>query len=513
MGDTAHAEDEARATGPTLTHSQSIKRLDEIHARMEELGELDELNEEEQREFDDLAEEFRQVDEHRKRLERAAKLAEVRSSAAQVPGRRMRVEAGSSQGSRADYDRDAIMEPDSIEDCRFRNPWDLSEVRTFGREPDEISVELRARAFSAIERMQGCSDDVREAATRIIERFDDKHSTLARQCLVTSSPAYMRAWSKMARNPHGALLTEDERRALNEVRAMGLTDADGGYLVPFQLDPTVIVTSNGSLNDIRNFARQVVATGDVWRGVTSAAVQWSWDAEFEEVSDDAPTFDSPDIPIKKMQGFVPISIEALQDEANVTQVVAELLAEGKDELEAVSLITGTGQSNQPTGIVTALANTAAEIAPVTPETFAIADVYAVYEQLPARHRRRGAFLANNLIYNKIRQFDTDGGAGLWTTLGNGEPPLLLGRPIGEAEAMDATWDGTETADNYVLLYGNFQNFVIADRIGMTVEFIPHLFGGTGQRPTGKRGWFAYCRMGSDVVNPNAFRLLNIETAS
>jgi len=237
------------------------------------------------------------------------------------------------------------------------------------------------------------------------------------------------------------------------------------------------------------------------------------DAEFEEVSDDAPTFDSPDIPIKKMQGFVPISIEALQDEANVTQVVAELLAEGKDELEAVSLITGTGQSNQPTGIVTALANTAAEIAPVTPETFAIADVYAVYEQLPARHRRRGAFLANNLIYNKIRQFDTDGGAGLWTTLGNGEPPLLLGRPIGEAEAMDATWDGTETADNYVLLYGNFQNFVIADRIGMTVEFIPHLFGGTGQRPTGKRGWFAYCRMGSDVVNPNAFRLLNIETAS
>ncbi|WRQ08943.1 major capsid protein [Mycobacterium phage ridax] len=506
------ADDERGTAGPTLTHSQSIKRLDEIHARMEELGELDSLTDDEQREFDDLGDEFREVDEHRKRLERAAKLAEVRTGAAQVPGRRLRVEAGSSQGSRGDYDRDALLEPDSIEECRFRNPWDLSEVRTYGRDPEEYKTELRARAFSAIEKMQGTSDKVREAATKIIERFDDKHSTLARQCLLTSSPAYMRAWSKMARNPHGAILTEDEKRALNEVRAMGLTDSDGGYLVPFQLDPAVIVTSNGSLNDIRLFARQVIATGDKWNGVTSAAVQWSWDDEFEEVSDDAPTFGQPDIPIKKAQGFVPISIEALADEANVTQTVATLLAEGKDELEAVTLIVGSGTGKEPTGIVTALAGTAAEIAPATAETFAIADVYGVYEQLAARHRKRGSWLANNLIYNKIRQFDTQGGAGLWETIGNGEPSQLLGRPVGEAEAMDATWDGTATADNYVLLYGNFQNYVIADRIGMTVEFIPHLFG-SSQRPTGQRGWYAYCRMGADVVNPNAFRLLNVETAS
>ncbi len=507
---------EETRTGPTLTHSQSVNRLQEITAELERLGEQESLTAEDEAYFEELRDEFFSVDEHRKRLERAAELAKVKSAAGQVgqsSRARLRIDsASSSQGSRSDYDRDAILEPDSVEDCRFRNPWDLSEVRTFGRDTGEVSSELRARALSAIEKMAGASDNVRQAATKIIEEFDDKDSRLAKQCLATSSPAYLRAWSKMARN-HQHLLTPEEARALNEVRAMSLTDNAGGYLVPFQLDPTVIITSNGSLNDIRRFARQVVATGDKWHGVSSAAVSWSWDGEAAEVSDDATTFGQPAITVHKAQGFVPISIEALEDEQNVTATVAALLAEGKDELEAGALITGLGDgSNQPVGIVTALAGTASEVAPATPETFALADVYALYGALPARHRTRGSWLANNLIYNRIRQFDTAGGAGLWTTVGNDRPAELLGRPVGEAEAMDATWSTSATADNFIAIFGNFQNYVIADRVGMTVEFIPHLFG-SSQRPTGQRGWYAYTRMGADSVNDGAFRVLNLETAS
>ena len=50
--------------------------------------------------------------------------------------------------------------------------------------------------------------------------------------LAIDQPAYMRAWSKMARNmPH--TITADESRALQAVeqfRAMSLTDSAGGYL-------------------------------------------------------------------------------------------------------------------------------------------------------------------------------------------------------------------------------------------------------------------------------------------
>jgi HK97 family phage major capsid protein len=292
---------------------------------------------------------------------------------------------------------------------------------------------------------------------------------------------------------------------------MSLTDAAGGYLVPFQLDPTVILTSNGSRNDIRQVARTVVATGDVWNGVSAGAVSWSWDAEAAEVSDDTPTFAQPTIPVYTARGFVPISIEAMADADNVTAEVGTLLAEGKDELEAAAFITGTG-SGQPTGIVTALTGTASEINAAADDTFALADVYTIQGALPARYRANATWLANNSIYNLVRRFDTNGGAALWERLGADRPGMLLGRPAIEAEGMDGTVTTSGAVSNFILVFGDFRNYVIADRIGTTVEFIPHLFG-TNRRPTGQRGWFAYTRMGADSVNDAAFRLLDVPSAA
>ncbi|QTJ64981.1 phage major capsid protein [Rhodococcus sp. ZPP] len=499
-------------SAPTLTHSQAVRRLEEILPELERLGEVDELTADDEQLFAELTREWNETDEHRKRLERAADLAAVRTAATQVTSsRRLRTERGSAGGSsREDYDRDPILEPDSIEEHRFRNPWDLSEVRTFGRDADEVAGELRARALSAVEKMQGASDNVRQAATQILERFDDKQSTLARQCLLTSSPAYLRAWSKMARNQQHALSAE-ESRAIAEVRAMSLTDANGGYLVPFQLDPTVIVTSDGSRNDIRRFARQVIATGDKWNGVSAGAVSWSWDSEGTEVSDDSPTLGQPSIDVHKASGFVPISIEALEDEQNVTAEVAKLLAAGKDDIEAPAFITGSG-TGQPKGLITALSAVPGSIvAPATAETFSLADVYALRSSLPARYRTNAAWLANDLIYSKIRQFDTAGGAGLWTYLGGDRPDELIGKPVGEAEDMDDTLNPAVTsAHNFLLAFGDLSNYVIADRVGMSVEFIPHLFG-ANRRPTGQRGWFAYYRTGADVVNAGGIRVLDIPT--
>lgn len=489
--------------GVTLTHSQSVTRLKEIGVELERLGALDELTPEQEAEFTDLRETFKKVDLHRKQLERAADLAEIRSMANGAGGG-ARVIPGSTSGGRSDYDRDAILEPDSIEDARFRNPWDLSEIRTFGRSEEEVRTELQARASTAIERMQGASDDVREAAQSILERADDP-SKLARQVLLTSSPEYLRGWAKMASG-------QSHRMSPEEQRAMSLTDAAGGYLVPFQLDPTVIVTSNGSVNDIRKAARTVVATGDVWNGVSAGAVSWSWDAEGAEVSDDAPTFAQPSIPIHKAQGFVPISIEAFDDAANVAQEVGRLLAEGKDDLEAVAFTTGSG-SGQPTGIVTALAGTSSEINAAADDTFAIADVRALYNALPGKHRARAAWLANNSIYTLIRAFDTSGGGGFWANLNGDRPEQLLGRAILEAEAMDGTITTTGAVSNYALIFGNFQNFVIADRVGTRVEFIQTLFHTGNNRPSGQRGWHAWYRVGSDSVNDAAFRMLDVPSAA
>lgn len=497
---------------PTLTHPQAVARMGEIQAELERLGELDDLTSEQEAEFRDLTETFKQLDLHRRQLERAADLAEIRSMATGVNGGRTL--PGSTQGARSDYDRDAILEPDSVEDHRFRNPWDLGEVRTFGRSQSEVDAEFRSRALAAVEKMPGCSDHIREAATEILEERADNPAKLARQILLTSSPAYLRGWSKMARGKAHTMSTEEQSAvdAAESFRAMSLTDSAGGYLVPFQLDPTVILTSNGSRNDIRSKCRQVVATGDTWNGVSSAAVSWSWDAEAAEVSDDATTFAQPSIAVHKGAGFVPISIEAMADEANVTMEVAKLLAAGKDDLEAVALATGTG-SGQPFGIVTALAGTGSEINAAADDTFAIADVRSLYNALPARYRSRAAWLANNSIYTLIRAFDTSGGGGFWANLNGDRPEQLLGRDVLEAEGMDGVVTTSGAVSNFILIFGDFENYVIADRIGMTVEFIPHLFHTGNNRPSGQRGWYAYTRMGADSVNDGAFRLLDVPSAA
>jgi predicted phage gp36 major capsid-like protein len=67
---------------------------------------------------------------------------------------------------------------------------------------------------------------------------------------------------------------------------------------------------------------------------------------------------------------------------------------------------------------------------------------------------------------------------------------------------------TAAAENYVLLYGSFENFVIVDRWPSQLQIIDAVFG-ANLRPTGQRGAFLWSRVGSDVVVPNAFRLLNV----
>lgn len=45
-----------------------------------------------------------------------------------------------------------------------------------------------------------------------------------------------------------------------------------------------------------------------------------------------------------------------------------------------------------------------------------------------------------------------------------------------------------------------------ERIGLSIELIPHLFDTTNNRPTGQRGFYAYWDSGK-VVDANAFRVL------
>jgi HK97 family phage major capsid protein len=396
-----------------------------------------------------------------------------------------------------------------------KDPFDLNDIRW--NMPRE---ELRGRARTAIEEVEGyISDAQRESVTRKLELTDDPRSVIPNLILRTGSPLYRQAFAK-AMAGRKDLWTHDERTAatsLAEWRLMSLGSTDGGEAVPFTLDPTLILTSAGSTNPIRQIARNVSIVTDAWNGLTSAGVTARWGAENTAATDDSPTdFVNPNIPVYKGEAFIKGSIEITQDYQAIESDLGMMIAEAKDDLEAIAHVTGAG-GTAPTGIVTALAAGASEVTPVTPEVFAVGDLYKVQSALPPRFRQNASWVAELSTINAIRGFGATFGSSFLSELSADSPARLLGRALYDSSAMTPFSDVDATATdttNYILLYGDFSRYVVVDRVGLTVEFIPHLFdGGAPSFPTGTRGWFAYWRTGADSVTDSAFRLLNIATAS
>ena len=464
----------------------AIEYLDACIRQIHESAEGRALEADEQTRFDDGLAERQRLVELLERHNTVASLASV--PAATTPG---------------------AAQPFNVNPVRdSEDPFDLSSLRF-----NAPASEVRARALTAVEKVRHIGDKDREKATELIERADTPDGRLARHILVTGSDAYRSAFPKLLAG-ETYLLTDPERQAIVEARAASLTNNAGGYAVPFTLDPTIIDTRDGYANPFRQVCRQVTIVTDQWNGVSSAGVSASYAAEAAEVGDNAPTLAQPSIDVEKAHAFVPFSIEIGQDWASFESDIRMMIVNAKDDLEAVKFTTGAGSgSNEPTGIITELDGGSSEVSPATAETFAVADVYALEEALGPRYRTRASWMANKAVFNKIRQFDTSGGANLWERLGAAMPAQLIGYPAYENSAMDGTWNTAATADNFILLLGDFSNYVIVDRAGMSVELVPHLFATANNRPSGQRGFYAWWRNGAGSVNDAAFSLLNLATTA
>lgn len=364
------------------------------------------------------------------------------------------------------------------------------------------SDEMISRAATLIEGTRFGEDAGKERATRLVEGDPE----IARRALLLGSDAYKRAFLTILRNPQAgaAMLDDEERYALRA--AMSNTDGNGGYSIPFLLDPTVILTNDGIAGSIRSIARVESGTSDYWNGLTSAGVTAEWLAEATEAADASPTVTQPSIKAEKAAAYLQMSFEQQQDGQLVSQL-PRLIADAKNRLDEAAFATGSG-TNQPKGIVTAVtAVTASRVSPTTGGTFTTAsraDVDAVLEAVPPRHRSMSSWIANYSTYGIIRRMDTAGGSSFWANLGGGQPQQLLGQPIYENSTMTAT----VTTGSNILLAGDFSEYLIFDRIGMEVRFNPLVIS-SSYRPTGEVGWFATWRVGAGCLNPNAFRVLKL----
>jgi HK97 family phage major capsid protein len=375
---------------------------------------------------------------------------------------------------------------------RISDPFrDLDAVRT-----RTISdVDMVARARTAIEKAPDFMlDEHREQADTLVKRASRKQKPLfAQHMLLTGSEDYLDMFTRYMLSP----LDTAQRAALS------LTNANGGYLVPFTLDPTIILTNAGSANPYRQISNIKRTATNTWNGVASTGMNAAWLAEAGVVADASPTFSNIQITPQKASAWVFGSYEILEDSDFETELPG-LLADAKDRLEEAAFATGTG-SGQPKGIVTA-ATTVYTGADTGGHTIALADVYGIQAALPARFRRNASWVASISAINRFRQLDTAGGSSYWTNLGQGQPERLLGGGVFESTTVSAY---TPSVGQLVAVYGDFQQYAIVDRIGMSVMYEPMVKDTSTGRPTGQGGWFAFWRVSADALVPGAFRTLKL----
>jgi HK97 family phage major capsid protein len=369
--------------------------------------------------------------------------------------------------------------------------------------------EARDRALRALDD-RNLSGNLEPDQKDHVERQIRKDTDIARRILVTENEEYKSAWQKLVTDPHPILTPEESRAVLayNEYRAMseGVTTA-GGFGIPVFIDPSIILTAQGTDNPFLTLARQVTVNTSSWKGVSSAGVTWAFQSEGVATTDNSPTLAQPNVPVYMARGFLPYSIEVGQDYPGFADEMSTLLASGYDELLVDKFTRGAG-GLEPQGILTALsANTNVRVTVTTAGTLGAPDPYKVWQALGQRFRRRASWLMSVDINNAIRQLGTANVYHASTVnLPEGWADSLFLKGVYESPYMPGTTTFTTSTQGYAVV-GDFQNYVVARRGGMSVELVPTLFDVTNNRPTGQRGWFAYARIGGGSANDLGFRLL------
>lgn len=493
--------------GGAPTIEELKHRNDEIKARLLEMNQAAQgrqFSDEERDEWNRLSDEHTQNDQAvEEGTKRDSWLQELSTrDQNREPGAHFSVSSPRSQAAREDI-------------------WDMTTIRSAFASPDAQLMEARDRCKRAIDEFVFPHPDVQNGRMdrgfiqnhlrTLLETADTSRGDLAMYLLRAGSPMYKKAFSKTAM---GQSLTSDETRALAES-----TGSTGGYAIPITLDPTLIPISNGVVNPMRRVARIETIVGLEYRGLTAGAVTASYAQEGTEVGDNSPTIAQPDVFVERAQTFVPYSIEIGMDWTGLQANLARLITDAKDVLEGNKFTLGNGHTSfEPAGLLTGATSTTATAGSAA---FAIGDLYALEEALPPRFRPLGQFFGNRHVYNLIRQFGSNANQNLWMSFAlSSGGPLAVGmenRPFGEGGALGQLLLGyptnevsdmvtTLTTGSKILALGDPDYYLIVDRIGMQVEFVPHLFG-SNRRPTGQRGLFAYWRNTGTVVDPNAWRVL------
>jgi len=284
----------------------------------------------------------------------------------------------------------------------------------------------------------------------------------------------------------------------------------GGYLVPEDYRASIIKRMEGN-TVVRGRARVVTTLRDAveWPKLEggntryTSAVRVTWVNETPinpSGAETNPTFGTVQIPIHTVMARTDLSRNLLEDSAfNMLDVLGELFSEAMRIDEDEQFLTGTG-GGTPMGILSG--RSGAELTPAVGVTVAnsgnaaaiTADgIFDLVYSIASQYRDGAVFVMTRTAQRDARKLKDGNGRYLWQdSIQAGQPATLLGYPVLESEALPAI-----SANNHPIIFGNLNAYIIADRVGMSVERVTDstLVG------TNKVAIFARRRLGGQLVEP------------
>jgi HK97 family phage major capsid protein len=298
-------------------------------------------------------------------------------------------------------------------------------------------------------------------------------------------------------------ITKGDDTLLKNIEAKGLSTAaggDGGFAVPTVID-TEIEKQLRDMSPMRSICKvKTIETSDYKRLVSDTSLSSGWVGE----TDDRDATATPKlIEISIVPGEIYANAAATQRALDDMQFDAEawLIEEVAEEFaakEGAAFINGDG-NNKPTGFLDS--SVVGDLGKVTTTASGMFDgpdnLIDLVHALKSRYRAGAKFVMNNATLAVIRKMKDADGNFIWRPgLIEGQPDMLLGYPVIEAEEMPDVGAG-----EFGVAFGNFERgYTIVERTGTRVLRDPY---------TSKPNvlFYATRRVGGTVVNADAIKLL------
>lgn len=266
---------------------------------------------------------------------------------------------------------------------------------------------------------------------------------------------------------------EKLRKALNALQEG--TDSEGGYLVPTDQRVEILHDPGAPGGVARRISRVLQTSRDGGTIPTGTTITWGTIAEEATPSVSDPAFNQVAFTIRKSGANMLLSEELLADSAvNLPAFIGRIVDKESGQYEDQQSIEGDG-ATEPLGLrTTGPAANGGAISDIT-DLFTLAaptlaEIVNAYFELPAQYRNGATWYMTSSLMARIAAISATGGQQWILPDGSGRPSLnILGAPV---EMFDGTgWDDAAeiAADEEVGAFGNFQNYVFMDRLGVVVR--------------------------------------------